>query len=215
MTFPYAVLPALVLLAAPGRAAGDEGDGGYYLELGAGLATFSEIDTTAGSADFESGYSLDVLLGHRWCQVFDTGLDFSLEGEAYYAKVGLDDQLLIPSSSLVDYLAHGGVLLGGVIDWPCSEHISFYGGAGAGLATSLTLDSKGDASSEIDLEDDTAFIVQGKLGVRYTMAQNLSWFLQYKHLQSEDITASDSFLDQSFDFDIAEDAVEVGVRWGL
>ena len=39
--------------------------------------------------------------------------------------------------------------------------------------------------------------------------------VQYKHLQSEDITASDSFLDQSFDFDIAEDAVEVGVRWGL
>lgn len=215
MTSPYAVLPALVLLAAPGRAAGDELDEGFYLELGAGLATFSEIDTSAGSADFESGYSLDALLGHRWCEVFDTSLGFSLEGEAYYAKVGFDDQLVIPSSSRVDYLAHGGVLLNGVVDWPCSQRITFYGGAGAGLATSLTLDSKGDASSDPDIEDDTAFIVQGKLGVRYAMAENLHWFLQYKHLESEDITATDAFLDQSFDFDISEDAVEVGLRWGF
>lgn len=214
MTFPYAALPALVLLAAPGAAGGGEGDGAY-LELGAGFASFSEIDVVAGTADFETGYSLGALIGYRWTEACDACFDIGLELEGYYSKVGFDDTLVVPGSSEVDYLAHGGVLLGGVLDWSCTERINFYGGAAVGLATSLTLDSKGGASSDVELEDDNALVVQGKLGVRYAMAENLSWYLQYKHLISEEITASDSFLDQSFDFEIQEDAVEVGMRWDL
>ena len=217
MTPLYAALPALVLFAVPAAAGvGEEEDGdGAYLELGGGLASISEIDVVAGSADFESGYSLSALLGYRWTEACDACFDLALELEVYYANVGFDDTLLVPGSSQTDYLAHGGVLLGGVLDWPVTRSINFYVGAAGGIATSMTLESKGDASSSVDLEDDSAFVIQGKAGVRYAMAENLSWYLQYKHLMSEEVTASDSFLDQSFDFEIQQDAVEIGMRWDL
>jgi opacity protein-like surface antigen len=212
MPVPSALLPALALLA--GQGATDD-PGGTYLELGAGLASQQEIEATAGSADFETGYSLDVLLGYQWREAWDTRFDFSLEVEGYYSKVGFDDPLLIPNSSQADYLSNGGVVLGGVIDWPCSDEISFYGGAGVGLATSMKLETKGDASSDAELEDDSALLFQGKLGARYAMAENLAWFIQYKYRLSEELTATDAFLDESFDFEIEQHTFEIGMRWGF
>lgn len=212
MPLPTALLPALALLAGQGPT---DDPGGIYLELGAGLATQDEIEATAGDVDLDEGYTLDALLGYQWREAWGTGFDFSLELEAFYTKIGFDDLQLVPNSSSANYLGNGGFVLGGVIDWPCSDEISFYGGAGVGLATSITLANKGDASSEVEPEDDSALLFQGKLGIRYAMAENLSWFLQYKYRQSEEITATDSFLDESFDFELQQHAVEVGMRWGF
>jgi hypothetical protein len=212
MPLPSALFPALASLLALGPT-GDEG--GAYLEFGAGFLGSEGVDTNLGSADFDAGYSLDLLLGYRCPDAWDSCLGAGLELEAYLHHAGLDDGLLIVGSSQAAYLEHGGFLVGGVLDWVQSEELTFYGGLGAGLATKLTLDSKSDAASKTGFEDGEALIFQGKLGARYAMGENLSWFLQYKRLQSESLTIEDTLLDQSLDYEIRDNVVEVGMRWGL
>ena len=205
-------IPALALLTAPAAA---QDDGGYYFEFGAGVVGTENSSGILSDVKFDTGYAIDVLLGHQWDNALDSGLDFGLELGAYFNEQNLDSGLLGPGSSTPEQFSNGGFSLGGVISWPYSEEISFYGGAAIGLATALDLDSKGDAGSEFSFQDDDASFVAGKLGVRYNLGDNTSWFLQYRRTESEDITTADTFLGQSFDLELSQNVFEVGVRWGL
>ncbi|MEM7309642.1 MAG: outer membrane beta-barrel protein [Planctomycetota bacterium] len=206
-------LPALALLAAPAAAHDDEG--GYYFEFGAGLVSTDNADGVVGDVKFDTGYAVDLVLGHEWHDPFEAGLDFSLEVGAYFNEQNFDSDLLGPGSATPEQLSNGGFHVGGVVSWPYSEEISFYGGLGAGMATSLDLDSKSDAGSDFGLEDESALFFAGKLGVRYDMGGDTAWFFQYRRTMSEEIEVADTFLGQQFDLELDQNIFEVGVRWGL
>jgi opacity protein-like surface antigen len=207
MTFSLAALP-LALLAVSAA----EGDGAY-LELGAGVTGTADLESLSGEAGFSTGYALNAAVGYRWAEAVG-GLDFSLEGEGLFTRQSLSDRLLGPGSSEADYLSTGSLFANGVLSWPYSDEITFYAGGGVGIAASLTLEDKGDQASSFGVADDTALVYQGKVGVRFRLAENMAWYLQYRHVGSEDVTFEDVFLDQSFDSDIQQDLVEIGVRYG-
>ena len=147
----------------------------------------------------------------RW----DTGLDFGLEFEGYFNEQSFDDPKLGPASSTIEQFSHGGFLVNGVLTWPYSEEFSFYGGGGIGLATAIDIDSKSDAASSFSVEDESSFVYQGKVGARFNMGEDLSWFLQYRRLTSPDVTVGDTFIGPAtnVDIDIEQNIFEVGVRW--
>jgi opacity protein-like surface antigen len=209
MTFSFAALPALALLAAPVLA-----QDGAYLELGAGLTSTSKMEGLVGDAAFDAGTSFAALVGYKWEDAI-AGLDLGLEGEGIWTLQNFDDDLLGPGSSQVENLSTKAYLIGASLTWPCNDEISFYAGAGAGIATDLGIKSRGDAASAFKIDDSSIMIYQGKAGIRYRMGGNLSWYLQYRRMQTESVVVRDDFLDQQFDYKFEQDIIEVGMRYGL
>ena len=202
-------LSVLALLAAPATAQ----DSDWYLEFAAGASVTDEADAILNSLDYDAGYSIDFLIGKR-VHEGDT-FDFALEAEFYFNEQGVDDGLIGAGSSTVEQMSNGGFLVGGSMTWPLNEKISLYGGAAIGLATALDLDSKSDALSDFDIDDEQALAYQGKIGARYALGETSSWFFQYRQLFVPDIDVEDTFLGQEFEMDIEQSLFEVGVRWDL
>jgi hypothetical protein len=203
---------ALASFAAPLSAHND----GYYLEFGLGVTDTETLASPFGAIKFDAGYSGSLLVGHQWTQILDTRLNFGLECEAYFNEQAFPNTQLDPSSSTLEQFSHGGFVAGGVLTWPYSDDIAFYGGAGVGLATALDLDSKSDAASTYGIKEDSAMIYQGKAGMRFAMGEQLYWFAQYKYIALEPIQFRDNLIGPSSELEIelAQNVIEVGVRWG-
>lgn len=214
---PARALCALALLAGvAGAVQGSDEYGPWYFGFGVGI-TFTDDSHgfSPGSAiEFAEGYSLNGLVGYENPGFLGSeSLSFNVELEAFFSDQSLDTEIITEFSSKVNEFTELSFLVNGVIEKQINDSISFYAGAGIGLATILDLDSVGNEVSSFKIEDDTAFVWQTKIGIHYDLAGSYGAFAQWRHFETEDLATSDATLGQTFDLEIAQDAFEFGVRW--
>lgn len=212
---PARALCALALLAGvAGAVQGSDEYGPWYFGFGVGITGTDDSQGLLTDIAFEEGYSLSGLVGYENPGFLGSeSLSFNVELEAFFSDQSMDTEIIAPFSSRVNEFTELSFLVNGVIEKQINDSISFYAGAGIGLATILDLDSVGNEVNSFKIEDDTAFVWQTKIGIHYDLAGSYGAFAQWRHFETEDLATSDATLGQSFDLEIVQDAFEFGVRW--
>ena len=217
MTVPAAPLLrsacALVLFAGVAAAAPhDEHEGPWYLTFGAGATGFDESNGPNGNVTLDTGLALHSTVGRRFGS---GGLTFSLEGEALYMNQKLDTPVISPASSDGRGYESLTFFANAMLELDLTDKLSVYGGGGVGVSTMSDLSSTFTAISAFDVQDDNPGAWQAKIGAKYRLGSNYSWFAQYRRFQGEELRVADNFLGQSFTFENTANAFEIGARWDL
>ncbi len=210
-----ASLCALLVLAGSATAQDADEFGPWYLDFSVGITNMEDSQGLVGDVGFDSGIGASLLFGYELEDALGDDFGLAIEFEGFFSEQSVDTRVLAPGSATPEQFSNNAFLINGVIDYQLTDKISLYGGAGAGIAGALDLDSKGDSPADFDIDDDFAFAYQGKAGARYLLGGNYSWFLQYRYFATEDLEALDSSVPVSFDLENRQSVFEVGVHYGL
>ena len=211
-----ATLLVLPLVGAVASAADDE-IGPWYFEFGTGLDSPADsIGPEGSNIVFDSGYTLNALLGRDMGRLGAERLHWSLEFEGFFSDVEFaKENFASLGSASAEDTSNVALMVNAMLDWRWSEKVSVYGGGGLGYATSVDLDTFGDALSDFDLIDTHAPAMQSKIGLRYRMGGNFSWTLGYRYYQTTDLEVRDDFIGSAFDMENRHHVFEFGVRWDI
>ncbi|MEX1026243.1 MAG: outer membrane beta-barrel protein [Planctomycetota bacterium] len=209
-------------MAPPASAQEFQSSSPWYLEAGAGLSFADDAPGAFdGEVNYDDGFSLHGALGRRLFDFRDDGrLGLSAELEYFYNEVDIvgTDFSAVQVSDATG-LTTGSVLVNAVLDWDMSETVTFHLGLGAGLATSIDIDSAGNASESFKNEDDTAFAMQVRAGFSYQLGdyENFRFVAGYRWFRTEDIglveTGDPLGGPETFDLEYQVHSLEVGMRW--
>ncbi len=215
----------LVAFALTPLASAQEQDSDWYWQLGFGSAGHAESSGLTRDITYEDGYALGTLVGYRTDWLGSERWNLSFEGEMTYVDNDVkNDGLLDAGSSSLEDLTTISFMAGAVLEWQMAEEIYLYAGAGIGWASKIELNNFGDGPTAVsgnprsfELDDEQGAAYQGKVGLRYDLGGegNFSWLIGLRFFATEELTATDSDLNQSFDMDNESMIFETAMRWGL
>lgn len=199
---PHALL---ALCALCGSAQAQE-DSPWYLQFGAGAVQpqDSDADALENDLEFETGFVISGIGGYRL--VDGERFDLSLEIEGYRAEADIDQNLGDSTTTAVMGNAN--------LEFALSRVVLLYLVGGGGWATDVELDSTAEGQS-LELQDDSAFAFQGKIGIRVLLGGNFSWLIGYRYFQTDDLSVDEEFSGSSFDFENIQHVVEMAFRWAV
>lgn len=206
------VLAMLTLVAVPAAFAGP---GGWYAEVLVG-ANFPDdlgfgIDAGAVETTLDDGYLWGFGFGYEFARVrLNAELDTSREADVGVHRLDGVDQ----SGSLGDVQSEAG--MGNVLfDFNRDERISYYVGAGVGLAEIELTDFGTDGIPVIVDAEDTVFAWQIIGGVDVDVAERwvLDFSLRYYETAEGDFATSPAAGGGRIDVDYSSFSVTAGVRY--
>ena len=210
MRIPFLPI-ALVLLGASAFAHGE--DSPWYAQFSVGGVFSDTAESVPGSpVDFDPGYEVSLALGRHFPYSERFGLDVELEGYYQYFKVDEDDLPNI-SSAISDDDSALAWMLNGLFEWHFTPQFAFYGGGGAGYATSAKYEAWD--SGNLKQEDKEGFAYQGKAGFTYDLGGNYDLLLGYRYFRIEPLDIQNQVTGETDQIDIGQHVVEVAFRWGL
>ena len=206
---------------APGSALAElqAGDGhasrsnGLYLRLTGGFVTTADSDGPALNNDvkFDKGYLLSVGVGER-IGALQNGLGFSAEVEGVYTDQNAHAN---GTTKALRDVAVLGALVDGIVDLRVGDRLSFYGGAGIGVAWVNVGVDNNDPAHDFSSKDGPYLAWQLRTGVAWRFAPSTSLHVGYRFLNVDDAKIKDGIGSSSFDLQTQENVWEAGLIFGI
>ncbi len=127
-----------------------------------------------------------------------------------------DDQDVSDSGTLqaVRDLTVAGAMLNGVVDFPLSDRLSIYAGAGLGVAW-LDVGTTSDSLNDFDAEDGPFLAWQGRGGLTWSFTESTALQFGYRFLNIDDAQIEDGLSSSSFDLETQQHVLEIGLVFGF
>jgi opacity protein-like surface antigen len=191
----------------------DDGGARYvepYVRVTGGAITAESSDAPDEDIDFEEGYLVSVAVGSR-IGAAETGLGFGFEFEGLWTELDADDDG--PIEAVTEVIAIGA-LVGGVVDYRIADAFALYASAGAGVAW-LDVDTGADALHDFDDDDEASFVWQARAGIAWRLTSETALHVGYRYLAFDDVEIEDDVGAASFDLEVRQHGIEIGVVVGF